>query len=112
MKILVVEDNPISRKLTRLALEMEGFSVFEAADGQSAIDHVARDRPDLILQDILLPDMDGFEIVKRLHELPGADKIPILALTGLISAGDEMGRKGKKRSPKDLRVGGGLSGGG
>jgi diguanylate cyclase (GGDEF)-like protein len=89
MKILVVEDNPISRKLTRLALEMEGFSVFEAADGQSAIDHVARNRPDLILQDILLPDMDGFEIVNRLHELPGADKIPILALTGLISAGDE-----------------------
>ena len=89
MKILVVEDNPISRKLTRLALEAEGFSVIEAADGQSAIDQVARDLPDLVLQDLLLPDMDGFEIVKRLHGVPGADKIPILALTGLISAGDE-----------------------
>ncbi len=89
MKILVVEDNPISRKLTRLALEAEGFSVIEAVDGRSAIDYVTQEMPDLILQDILLPDMDGFEIVNRLHSLPGAEKIPILALTGLISVGDE-----------------------
>src|SRR5690242_12521379 len=88
-KILVIEDNPISRKLTRLTLETEGFSVIEAADGQSAIDRVTRDLPDLILQDLLLPDMDGFELVHRLHALTQAEKIPILALTGLISTGDE-----------------------
>lgn len=88
-KILVVEDNPISRKLTRLVLETEGFSVIEAADGQSAIDCVTRDLPDLILQDLLLPDMDGFELVHRLHALTQVEKIPILALTGLISTGDE-----------------------
>ena len=89
MKILVVEDNPISRKLTRLALETEGFGVIEAANGQSAIDAVTRDHPDLILQDLLLPDLDGFELVHRLHELTQTERVPILALMGLIAAGDE-----------------------
>jgi CheY-like chemotaxis protein len=89
MKVLVVEDNPISRKLTRVALEAEGFTVVEAHDGQSAVASAGRDLPDLILQDILLPDIDGFDLVGRLHGLPGAEKIPILALTGLIIKGDE-----------------------
>ncbi|MGH7852825.1 MAG: response regulator, partial [Candidatus Binatia bacterium] len=89
MKVLVVEDNPISRKLTRVALEADGFTVVEAQDGQSAVASVGRDLPDLILQDILLPDIDGFDLVGRLHGLPGAEKIPILALTGLIAKGDE-----------------------
>jgi diguanylate cyclase (GGDEF)-like protein len=89
MKVLVVEDNPISRKLTRVALETDGFSVAEAEDGRSAIASVTRDLPDLILQDILLPDIDGYDLVGRLHRLPGAESIPILALTGLIPKGDE-----------------------
>jgi diguanylate cyclase (GGDEF)-like protein len=89
MKVLVVEDNPISRKLTRVALEADGFIVAEAADGRSAIASVSRELPDLILQDILLPDIDGFDLVGRLHAVHGAEKIPILALTGLISKGDE-----------------------
>ena len=89
MKVLVVEDNPVSRKLTRVALEADGLTVMEASDGQSAIASVAREVPDLILQDILLPDIDGFELVGRLHRLPGAEKTPILALTGLIPKGEE-----------------------
>ena len=89
MKVLVVEDNPISRKLTRVALEADGFIVAEAADGRSAIASVSRELPDLILQDILLPDIDGFDLVGRLRAVDGAEKIPILALVGLISKGDE-----------------------
>ncbi len=89
MKILVVEDNPLSRKFTRVALEADGFSVVEAKDGQSAIASLERELPNLILQDILLPDIDGFELVNRLHAVPGAESIPILALTGLISKNGE-----------------------
>lgn len=89
MKILVVEDNPISRKFTRVALEADGFTVDEAQDGQSAIASLERGLPDLILQDILLPDIDGFDLVNRLHAVAGAARIPILALTGLISKSDE-----------------------
>ena len=89
MKILVVEDNPISRKLTRVALEADGFCVAEAQDGRSAMASVGRELPDLILQDILLPDINGFDLIGRLHGVPGAEKIPILALTGLITKSDE-----------------------
>jgi diguanylate cyclase (GGDEF)-like protein len=89
MRVLVVEDNPISRKLTRVALEADGFIVAEAADGRSAIASVSRELPDLILQDILLPDIDGFDLVGRLQRIAGAERIPILALTGLIPKGDE-----------------------
>jgi diguanylate cyclase (GGDEF)-like protein len=89
MKILVVEDNPISRKMTRVALEAEGYDVLEAADGKAALEHVGRDLPHLILQDILLPDINGFDLVPRIRTFPGAAAIPILALTGLISKADE-----------------------
>src|SRR5688500_20385861 len=89
MKVLVVEDNPISRKLTRVALEADGFTVAEAQEGQSAVASVRRALPDLILQDILLPDIDGFDLVVRLHGLPAAEKITIFALTGMIARVDE-----------------------
>jgi diguanylate cyclase (GGDEF)-like protein len=89
MKILVVEDNPISRKMTRVALEAEGFDVVEAADGKIALEHVSQGPPDLILQDIALPDINGFDLVARIRTLPGAAAIPILAFTGLISKADE-----------------------
>jgi diguanylate cyclase (GGDEF)-like protein len=89
MKILVVEDNPISRNFTRVALEADGFTVAEAPDGKSAIASLEHGLPDLILQDILLPDIDGFDLVNRLHAVAGAERIPILALTGLFSKNDE-----------------------
>lgn len=89
MKVLIVEDNTILRKMTRVTLEADGLTVAEAQDGRSAIASVSQNLPDLILQDILLPDIDGFELVGRLHDLPGAAKIPILALTGLITRGVE-----------------------
>jgi len=89
IKILVVEDNPIARTFTRVTLETDGFSVTEAPDGHSAIECVSRELPDLIVQALLLPDMDGFELVDRLHALPGAERIPILALAGLITKSDE-----------------------
>ncbi len=57
--ILVVEDNPITRKMLRLALQAEGYSVLEAPDGRTALELTARSKPDLIIQDLLLPDMDG-----------------------------------------------------
>ena len=56
--VLVVEDNPLSRKVTRLALEAEGYVVHEAGDGRAALDFVGNAAPDLILQDIKLPDIN------------------------------------------------------
>jgi PAS domain S-box-containing protein len=83
--ILVVEDNPITRKMVRVALAAEGYSILEAPDGRTALDLAAAHAPDLILQDLLLPDMDGFELVGRLRALPGAGEIPIIAFSGFLS---------------------------
>jgi diguanylate cyclase (GGDEF)-like protein len=87
--ILLIEDNPISRKAVRTALEVEGFTIAEAADGGTGLKLMAQHLPDLVLQDLLLPDINGFELVSRLRALPGAAKIPILALTGLMAKDDE-----------------------
>ncbi len=84
-KVLVVEDNPIAQKMVRVALENEGYVVLLASEGRSALELMSRESPDLVLQDLVLPDMDGFELVARLRALPGGDAIPILALSGFLS---------------------------
>lgn len=88
-EILLIEDNPISRRALRTALQVEGFSVAEAADGGTGLKLMAQHLPDLVLQDLLLPDINGFELVSQLRALPGAAKIPILALSGLLAKDDE-----------------------
>jgi diguanylate cyclase (GGDEF)-like protein len=90
MKILVIEDNPISRKMTRVALDAEGYTVIEAPDGRTALELMAKDTPDLVLQDLLLPDVNGFDLVSNLRQAPGGERIPIVAVTGLIAKADEM----------------------
>ena len=70
--ILVIEDNPITRKMVRVALASEGYAVLEAPDGATALQLAAGHHLDLVLQDLLLPDMDGFDLVGRLRALPGA----------------------------------------
>jgi diguanylate cyclase (GGDEF)-like protein len=89
-KILLIEDNPISRKMVRTALAAEGYSVLEAANGAEALELMAKNLPDLVLQDLLLPDINGFDLVSKLREVAGGEKIPILALTGLIAQADDM----------------------
>jgi PAS domain S-box-containing protein len=86
--ILLVEDNPTTRKLVRFTLERRGYSVLEAPDGRSAIALMAQ-KPDLVLQDIILPDMDGFALVSALRAVPGALDTPILAFSGYVSKLEE-----------------------
>ena len=87
--VLLVEDNPITRKLVRFALQQEDIELAEAVDGKSAIDMATARRPDLILQDLLLPDMHGFELATTLRGLPQLRGVPILAFSGLLSQLDE-----------------------
>jgi diguanylate cyclase (GGDEF)-like protein len=89
-KILVIEDNSISRKMVRVALEAEDYAVIEAADGKTSLALMTEQMPDLVLQDLLLPDVNGFDLVTQLRALPGGASIPIVALTGLIAKADEM----------------------
>lgn len=78
MKILIVDDDPRLRDLVRIALERAGFAVLTAADGRTALIHTNREAPDLIVLDIGLPEMDGFEVCRRIR---GGSEVPILFLT-------------------------------
>ncbi len=78
VKILLVDDDPRLRDLVRLALERADYEVVTAADGRLALVHAARERPDLIVLDIGLPEMDGFEVCRRLRT---TSDVPILFLT-------------------------------
>lgn len=81
MKVLYVEDNPESRMLVRRILEAHGYEVLEAEDGLSALRLAEQETPDLILMDINIPGLDGFEVTTRLRSTPSLSRVPIVALT-------------------------------
>ncbi|MBI3911572.1 MAG: response regulator [Armatimonadetes bacterium] len=83
--ILVIEDNPATRKIVRLALESAGCAVLEAPDGRTALELMDGQAADLALVDLVLPDIDGMELVYRLRSLPQADGMPILAFSAFHS---------------------------
>jgi len=80
--ILLVEDNPITRKVVRIALRATDFNLIEADSGLAAIAAVQACSPSLVLQDLFLPDMDGYDLFKRLRSVT-SDRFPIVAFTGM-----------------------------
>lgn len=81
-RVLVVEDNPVTRRLYRAVLEGEGFEVTEAGTAREALALVHAERPDLVLQDIVLEDMDGCILAQRIRELDGGGTLLIVAVSG------------------------------
>jgi len=88
--ILVVEDNPITRKMIRIALESEGYAVMEADSGEAALQLAAGQRPDLVVQDYVLPDMDGLQLLTEIRKQPDRTSVPVLVLTGMVSRIEEL----------------------
>jgi two-component system cell cycle response regulator DivK len=88
-RILVVEDQEDNRQILRDLLGNAGFELDEAENGQDAIDQVAKRRPDLILMDIQLPVMDGYEATRRIKSDPATQTIPIIVVTSYALSGDE-----------------------
>ncbi len=81
--ILVVDDDPALRSLERASLEEAGFRVEEARDGHEALKAFSSLKPDLLILDVMMPGMDGFETCRRLREIPEAELTPVLMVTGL-----------------------------
>jgi CheY-like chemotaxis protein len=81
LKVLLVEDVEDTRLFMRLALEEQGFIVFEAEDGHAAVASAERDTPDVILMDLTLPRMDGFAAAKLLRQKNELKNVPIIAVT-------------------------------
>lgn len=87
--ILVVDDNEDSRELVRKILKKQGYEVIEAIDGEDAIAKAIAYRPDLILMDISIPKIDGYEATRRLKERPDFKNTPIIAFTAHAMRGDQ-----------------------
>ena len=80
--VLIVDDDAQTRLLVTETLEPEGFAIEEAASGKAGLDAFQRVRPALVLLDVSMPGMNGFECCERLRRLPGGERAPIVVLTG------------------------------
>jgi two-component system cell cycle response regulator DivK len=88
VRILYVEDNHENRLLVRRILEAEGYSFLEAMDGPSGLEVAIQERPDLILLDINLPEIDGYDLARHFRDTPDLQQVPILAITANVMKGD------------------------
>ncbi len=105
-KILIVEDDETSLYLARFILDKEGYDVIEARDGLEALDKIAKETPALILMDMQLPKLDGYEATRRIKADERLSKIPVIALTAYAMRGDrektlEAGCSGYIEKPID-----------
>jgi len=82
-KILVIEDDKFLRELISQKLLKEGYDVSEAVDGEGGIESVKTEKPDLVLLDLILPGIDGFEVLARIKSDPEISGIPIIILSNL-----------------------------
>jgi len=89
-KILLIEDNEMNRDMLSRRLAMRGFDVVVAIDGSSGAAAAATEQPDLILMDVSLPDMDGFEVTRLLRSQPATASIPVIALTAHTMETDRL----------------------
>lgn len=105
--ILYVEDNPDNRMLVRRILLSEDYNLLEATNAAEALETLKTSKPDLILMDINMPDMDGYTLTAKIKKMPGFEKMPILALTANVMRGDkekvlEAGCDGYIQKPIDF----------
>ena len=87
--ILVVEDTEDNRQIIRDLMTSAGYELIEAVDGIEGVAAAEREKPDLILMDIQLPGIDGYEATRRIRMLPELAKVPIIAVTSYALSGDE-----------------------
>ena len=88
--ILVVDDNSAVRELLAELLRVQGFSVLTASDGDSALAEFSRRQPDLVLLDVVMPGLDGFEVCRLLKQNPEHRLVPVVLVTGLSATGDRV----------------------
>jgi excisionase family DNA binding protein len=107
--VLIVDDDDKLREFVRVNLEMEGYTVREAASAREGLDALEEQSPDLVLLDVMMPEMDGWEMLRQLHERHGMGAIPVIVFSGQVEedAGEVAARGaqafiGKPFSPQTL----------
>lgn len=89
MLVLIVDDNPTNAKLQKILMESAGWEVLVAGDAEQALALLRGKRPDLVLMDLQLPGMDGFELTTHIRSLPAFVDLPIVAVTAYAMNGDD-----------------------
>jgi CheY-like chemotaxis protein len=87
-RVMAVDDDPVIRGLLEVNLEMEGHEVITAVDGQDALDKVRRDAPDLILLDVMMPNVNGWQVAEQLKGDPALRHIPVVFLSARAMEAD------------------------
>jgi len=108
-KVLYVEDNFDNRLLVRRVLTADGYTVVEATNANDAMKMIEAEKPDLILMDINMPEVDGYTLTAKIKSTPGMSKIPIVAVTANVMRGDrekslEAGCDGYIQKPIDIDI--------
>ncbi len=80
-RVLVIDDDPVILELLRINFEIEGFEVISACDGQEGLDRAGADHPDVILSDIMMPRLDGLQLLTRLKNDPATANVPVVLLS-------------------------------
>jgi excisionase family DNA binding protein len=106
--VLLVDDDDRVRELVRVTLEVEGYSVREAGSAEEGMDAIAERKPDLILLDVMMPHVDGWEMLRRIQERYGAGAIPVVMFSGKVderveTEAESRGASGFVGKPFDLR---------
>ena len=107
--VLVVDDDAGVREVVRINLEMEGYTVREASNAEEGLSAVEDDAPDLILLDVMMPEVDGWEMLRRVQERHGIGSIPVVMFSGQLegTAARDAARRGAQAfvgKPFDLRA--------
>ena len=95
--MLLIEDDDVTRGMMRTMLEREGWQVTEAANGREGLERVTESQPNVILLDLMMPEMDGFEFLEQLHARPESASVPVVVITakeltrGRSRAADRVG---------------------
>jgi CheY-like chemotaxis protein len=88
IRVLIAEDNAVNRELLRELLELRGYTVTEACDGQEALQVIEQTPPEILLLDIGMPVMDGFAVISRIRANPRLSHLPVVAVTAYAMQGD------------------------
>src|SRR5213079_2728217 len=107
--VLIVDDDPRVREYVRVNLEMEGYSVREAGSAEQGLAALEEVSPDLVLLDVMMPEVDGWEMLRRVHDRHGVGAIPVVMFSGKVDEGAEeatargaQGFLGKPFDPQQL----------
>ncbi|MFA5360035.1 MAG: response regulator [Patescibacteria group bacterium] len=101
-KILVVEDDPMISSMYKTKFEVDGFEVFTADNGATGLELVKKEKPDIVMLDIILPQLDGFSVLEQIKQDKITKNIPVIMLTNLST--DEDKAKGEKMGALDYLV--------